>query len=314
MLELAEGVYRVTFPLPLGIDHVHCYLLRARDGSWTLVDTGLGLPEPEERWAPVLRGLDGPLERIVITHFHPDHVGDSAPLAELSSAPVFQGRVDYEQCRRAWGDAREPQRYVEHVVAHGMPLSEADELRRDSEALALLVHPASNPEPLEPGDAIDGWLVVHLPGHADGHLALLRDGILIAGDALLSRISPTVGLYPDAWPDPLGDYLASLERIIELAPSIAFTGHQEPVADPSARARELLQHHRERLDVTRALLSQEPRSGYEVSLGIFGSELAPFLRRFALAEALAHLERLVCEERAERLDEDGRVLYLRRGA
>ena len=39
MLELESGVRRVTFPLPLGIDHVHCYLLPASDGSWTAVDS-----------------------------------------------------------------------------------------------------------------------------------------------------------------------------------------------------------------------------------------------------------------------------------
>ncbi len=38
--ELEPGVLRITFPLPLGINHVHCYLLRGGDGSWTLVDPG----------------------------------------------------------------------------------------------------------------------------------------------------------------------------------------------------------------------------------------------------------------------------------
>jgi glyoxylase-like metal-dependent hydrolase (beta-lactamase superfamily II) len=70
VIELAEGIRRVTFPLPLGIDHVHCYLVRTADGGWMLVDTGLGLPDPEARWAPVLAALDGPVTRVVVTHFH----------------------------------------------------------------------------------------------------------------------------------------------------------------------------------------------------------------------------------------------------
>jgi hypothetical protein len=57
-----------------------------------------------------------------------------------------------------------------------------------------------------------------------------------------------------------------------------------------------------------------PRSGYEVSLDLFGQELTPNQRRFALAETLAHLERLVREERAERVEEDGRILYRGTGA
>jgi glyoxylase-like metal-dependent hydrolase (beta-lactamase superfamily II) len=307
--KVAEGIRRVTFPLPFALDHVHCYCVRASDGGWMLVDTGLGLPGAEERWAPVLASLDAPVTRIVITHFHPDHVGDAAPVAELTSAPVLQGADDYAQCRRIWGEERRPERYAAHLLAHGLPASELEDVRRESDALAQVVHAAPDPEPLEPGETIDGWQVLHLPGHADGHLALLRDGTLLAGDAILARISPVVGLYPDARPDPLGDYLGTLERIVELAPAVALAGHHEPIDDPAARAHELLEHHRHRLDETRAALSAEPSSGYEVSRRLFGPELVPTQRRFALAESLAHLERLVRDGRAERLEGDGRILY-----
>lgn len=308
MHEVASGIRRVTFPLPFGIDHVHCYLLAADDGSWTLVDTGLGLPGSEERWAPILARLDGPLERVVITHFHPDHVGDAAPVAALSGASVFQGRVDREQCRRVWGDRASPERLARHLLAHGMPAAEVAAGSGDSELLLGLVHADLEPERLEPGDEIAGWKVFHLPGHADGHLALLREGVLIAGDALLAEISPIVGLYPDANPDPLGDYVQSLERIAELAPRVAFAGHRDPVRDPAGRALELREHHRDRLAATVLALGRGWKTAYEVSLGIFGNDLSPVQRRFALAETLAHLERLVREERA-RIDEDNRALY-----
>src|SRR4051794_39646769 len=88
MEEVADGVLRVTFDLPLGIDHVHCYLLRSSEGGWTLVDTGLGSRDPEARWRPVLDALDAPVERIVVTHMHPDHVGGSRDVAELTGAPA----------------------------------------------------------------------------------------------------------------------------------------------------------------------------------------------------------------------------------
>jgi len=309
MRELAEGIRRVTFRLPLGIDHVHCYLVRHSDGSWLLVDAGLGLPGAEARWSPVLEALDAPVTRLAITHFHPDHVGDAAALAELTGATVHQGREDELQCRRTWGSERRPDRYVEHSLANGLPPDEAEELRRETDGLARLVHPVETPEPLEPGDELDGWRILHLPGHADGHLAFLRDGIMLAGDSILDPISPVVGLYPDAREDPLGDYLDSLRGIVELAPTIAYAGHREPISDPAGRARELLEHHRRRLDETERALSPEPASGYEVSHGVFPTVLAPGLRRFALAETLAHLERLVREERAERIDDSGRTLY-----
>jgi len=97
----AGGIVRVTLPMPSRPGHVHSYLLPGADG-WTVVDTGLGLPDAKERWAAVLAALDGPVARIFITHFHPDHVGAAADLAGLTGAPVYQGALDYEQCERTW--------------------------------------------------------------------------------------------------------------------------------------------------------------------------------------------------------------------
>lgn len=310
-VELGNGVHRLTFPLPLGIDHVHCYLLRSTNGGWILVDAGLGLPGAEERWQPIFDALDGPLERIVVTHFHPDHVGDARSVAELAGATLFQGRLDHEQCARVWGDAGSRERLERHMVANGLPDDQLGDLRRDSDTLRRYVRVPANPVPLEPGDRVDGWEALHLPGHADGHLALLRDGVLIAGDALLASISPTVGVYPEARPDPLADYLKSLEHVIELQPRIAYGGHGPSIDDPAGRGRELVRHHDERLDATEAALGDAQRTAYELSLDLFGDPLLPTERRFALAETLAHLERLVRSDRAARV-EDGELLAYRR--
>src|SRR2546423_14681640 len=124
MLELADGIRRVTFPLPFALDHVHCYGVRASDGSWMLVDTGLGLPGAEERWVPVLAALDAPVTRVVITHFHPDHAGDSAAVAELTSAPVFQGPADHAQGRRTGAEEGRPERYRPAVPAPRVPAAQ----------------------------------------------------------------------------------------------------------------------------------------------------------------------------------------------
>jgi glyoxylase-like metal-dependent hydrolase (beta-lactamase superfamily II) len=297
--ELPGGIRRLTFPLPLGIRHVHCYLLPGPDG-WTLVDTGLGLPDAAARWEPVLRDLDASVARIVITHFHPDHAGGGEDAQSLTGAQVLQGRADYEQCERVWGRPDWSERLTDHLVANGLPNAVAHELRHESRTFAPFIRFARDPERLAEGDEVDGWRVLELPGHADGHICLLRDGVLVAGDHLLGEITPTVGLYPESRPDPLGDYLGSLQRTVELAPKLALPGHGEPVTDPAARAREIVEHHRGRLDETAAALGPEPRTGYDVSLQLFGDDLDASGRRFALAETLAHLERLVREGRAAR--------------
>jgi glyoxylase-like metal-dependent hydrolase (beta-lactamase superfamily II) len=149
---------------------------------------------------------------------------------------------------------------------------------------------------------LHGWEIVAAPGHADGQLTLLRDGVLIAADHLLAPISPTVGLWPESSPDPLGDFFGSLRDTIERAPVIAYGGHGDVIPDPAGRARELLEHHDDRLRVTAAALGRSPRSGFEVSYPLFGDDLDSISRRFAVAETLSHLERLVIEGRAERLE------------
>jgi glyoxylase-like metal-dependent hydrolase (beta-lactamase superfamily II) len=299
MMELARGIRRLTFPLPMGMRHVHCYLLPGENG-WTLVDTGLGLPHAEERWKPVLRELQAPVARIVITHFHPDHAGGGEDAQSLTGAQVLQGRTDYEQCERVWGREDWSERLADYLRENGLPEPVADELRHESRTFGPFIRWVRNPQLLAEGDEVDGWRVLELPGHSDGHICLLRDGVLVAGDHLLGEITPTVGLYPESRPDPLGDYLASLKRTMALAPTLALPGHGELITDPVGRARAIVEHHRRRLDATAAALGPEPQTAYDVSLRLFGDDLDASGRRFALAESLAHLEQLVRAGRAVR--------------
>ena len=113
METLAGGIRRVTKPLPMRPGHVHSYLLPSDDG-WTLVDTGIGAPDARERWTAELAQLDGPVTVILVTHFHPDHVGAAADLAELTGAPVFQDELDLLQCRLVWGSEDWPERLAEY--------------------------------------------------------------------------------------------------------------------------------------------------------------------------------------------------------
>jgi glyoxylase-like metal-dependent hydrolase (beta-lactamase superfamily II) len=308
MEELTGGIRRVTLPLPTRPGHVHAYLLPGADG-WTLVDTGLGLPDAKDRWAAELDDLPGPVARIVVTHFHPDHVGAARDVAELTGAPVAQGRLDYEQCALVWGGDDWADVLLDWFRRHGVPDEVTAELVEQGSLYRPFIRYQPDPDLLDPGDAVDGWTVVAAPGHADGQITLLRDGILVAADHLLDRISPTVGLWPRSRPDPLGDYLAALEATIELEPRLAVGGHGEPIEDPEGRAHALIDHHRERLEATAAALDDEPRSGYEVSYPLFGADLKPSARRFAVAETLSHLERLVHQGVARRHEAVDTVTY-----
>jgi len=307
-VEIAPDVLRLTYPMPMSPGHVHGYLLRVDDG-YLLVDTGLGLPDLAERWAELTPRLDRPVAGVVITHFHPDHVGGAADAVEATGAPVRQGALDYEQCETVWGSDDWGPRIADWFHVNGAPPEATAELLEAGSVYRPFIRFVRDPRLLREGDEVDGWRVLELPGHADGHICLLRDGVLVAGDHLLPRITPAVGLYPESRPDPLGDYLTSLERVAEVAPALALPGHGEPISDPAGRAREIVQHHRDRLDETEAALSSCPQTGYEVSFDLFPDDRGASQRRFAVAETLSHLERLVVEGRAARGGDDGYVTY-----
>ncbi|TMK26018.1 MAG: MBL fold metallo-hydrolase [Actinobacteria bacterium] len=107
-VQLEDGIQRLTLPLPTGPKHVHCYLV---DG--TLFDTGLGLGDAP--WGRLQ------VQRIAITHFHPDHVGGASVAGAVTGAAVYQGGLDYAQCERVWGSRDWPERMASWFRTHGVP-------------------------------------------------------------------------------------------------------------------------------------------------------------------------------------------------
>ncbi len=304
--EVEEGILRLTLPLPTGPQHVHCYFLRGDDG-WTLVDTGLGLTETP--WEEILAQVDGPVTRIFITHMHPDHVGGVNAAAAITGAPIFQGRLDYAQCKQVWGSGDWPERIADWFLRNGVPAEQAQEIIEFGHVFADFMRVEWEPTLIDAGDEIAGWHVIAVPGHADGHLALHRDDVVIAGDSLLTPITPAVGLYPESRPDPLGDYIESLHALAALAPRVSYGGHGVQVDAPAERAFEIVGHHDERLDRAEAALDAQPRSGFELSHALFARDFSPIQRRMAVAETLSHLERLVVAGRAARAEDDRTVTY-----
>ena len=217
------GIRRVTLPLPTRPGHVHAYLLPGDDG-WTLVDTGLGLPDARERWAAELDGLPGAVARIFVTHFHPDHVGAARRRRRAHGAPVLQGALDYEQCSLVWGGEDWVGRPRRLVPPSRRP-RRGDRRARSSRGRCTGRSSASSPTPSRSSPATSSTAGRWSRARARGRPADAAPRRRARGGRSPPRpISPTVGLWPESRPDPLGDYLAALEATIALEPTLASAG------------------------------------------------------------------------------------------
>lgn len=167
------------------------------------------------------------------------------------------------------------------------------------------------------------WTPGHTPGHVCLHLeerhpaGLAGNGWLFSGDHLLPEISPHIGLYEDpddtAVTDPLGDYLASLERIGRLGVAEVLPAHQHAFTDAGGRVRELLDHHEERLSGLLALLAT-PLTPWQLAERMEWNrpweQIPHGSRSIAVSEAESHLRRLAKLGRAEAVPGGTPVSYI----
>lgn len=329
--EVDPGIWLVRVPLHVRLDPVNAYVLKDEDGAVTIFDAGIAAGA-RELWVEALRAIGArpsDVQQIVISHVHPDHIGGAGPLQALTRAPLLASRSTIQQAGDIWGDEGRMESYFaavrEHLHAHGLPDEIADRLqRRESELVRMAVElpPEGAWQRLEDGDRIEAaghdWRVRHTPGHADGHLVLHEEqgGRLLAGDHLLERISPAVGRFPRHERDPLGRYMESLMTVAMVDPQLVLPGHGTPFEGAADRARDLMQHHLERIeDCVRAVDTLEQATAYEVARiafpRVFESEQPDAAnQRFATTETLAHLERARLDGRvACATGDDGLVRY-----
>ena len=312
---VAEGVYQLKLPVPFPLRFVSVYLIEGDDG-WTLVDTGYDYPPNYETWergaAEVGCDLEASVARIVVTHFHPDHLGGARWLQERSRAPVYMLEEEIPFSRWIWGglESREP--FMEYLVRHGMPREMADPAAVEIRSGLPLPEEVL---PLRAGERFsferDSALVIHAPGHADNQFVLHDEarGIIFAADHLLLEITPNVGLWPESEPHPLARYMKSLDELRGPGADLILPGHGPVFHDLDGRIEELMAHHADRLDVMLAALEGEPKTAYAVSRIVFRGAITVRQRCFALAETLAHLDHLLLQGRAEELTGGDAVAY-----
>src|SRR2546428_11124815 len=106
---VAPGIRWIRMPLPFALNHINLWLLED-EGGWAIVDTGIGLTDTLELWERVFDAELGgkPVTRVIVTHFHPDHMGNAGWLVERWGVDLWCPQAEWLPAHLAWGQKNDP--------------------------------------------------------------------------------------------------------------------------------------------------------------------------------------------------------------
>jgi len=323
-IAIAPGVEWLRMPLPFALDHINLWLLEDGNG-WTIVDTGYAMAETKASWEQIFADRLGglPVTRIIVTHYHPDHIGLAGWLTEHWQAPLWITEKEWLSAQvmsRSGGDLAGVRRSFAQRAGLGEAASELFGERNMSYRRGVPSVPPTFRR-LADGMIVEiggrEWRVVVGEGHAP-ELACLycaETEVLIAGDQVLPKISPNVSVQahePDG--DPLALYLRSLDKLRQEVPpeTLVLPSHNLPFFGLHARIDTLIAHHRARCDEI-LMACATPQSAMQLLPVLFRRSLDRHQMAFALGEALAHLHYLMGQGRLDRvLGADGAFRFVHR--
>lgn len=300
--EIAPGLLWLRLALPYRLNHVNIYLLWDTTG-WAVVDTGLGDERTRLAWQALLAGpLQGAaLTRLIVTHYHPDHVGLAGWLCEEHGLPLFMPRTEYlfsvalQAEIRAQDHALHREFYRQHglsdVVTEDV-LSRGHEYLRSTTGVPSVFRRLRHGQELRVGERV--FQVLTGGGHAleQAMLYCAHDRLFLSADQVIAQISPNVSVLaiePEA--NALGSYLRSLRALPDEVPGdvLVLPGHGLPFRGLHSRTETLIKHHHGRFALIDEACRTAACSVAELIPVLFKRELDPHQTGFAFGEALAHV-------------------------
>ncbi|MCB1464448.1 MAG: MBL fold metallo-hydrolase [Nitratireductor sp.] len=305
-LEVAPGIMWLRLPLPFRLDHVNVWLLDDGDG-WAIIDTGIASDACRQIWERLLAGqLAGKrITRVIVTHYHPDHIGLAGWLCERTGAPLLIGQMDYlASSNISLGPgALDNSVYHDFYLRNGASRETADIVSTSGHGYLRMVSPLPHSfVRLTAGERLTigsrTFEIMTGEGHSPEQLMFHcpEDSIFLSADQVIEKITPNISVWavePDG--DPLGLYLQSLERLIHDVSDVALVlpGHRRPFHGLHLRCRQIAEHHAERCDLIRETVRQGSYTVSELVPVLFHRPLDPHQLSFAFSETLAHVNYMI---------------------
>lgn len=312
-MEVAPGVQWLRMPLPFALNHVNLWLIADGEG-WCAVDTGLTWDPIKEAWDKLLPKY--PLSRVLVTHYHPDHIGLAGWLEQKTGAGLWTTQGEYTG---ALSFAEEAGSYsvdamLEMFRYHGLERKRLDALKMRANVYRQgfpIIPPTYRRLFDNQTVRIGGndWRVIIGYGHAMEHISLYSEAlkVLISGDMLLPSIStniPVIAANPRG--NPLQYFLDSIQRYRDLPEdTLVLPSHGRPFKGINARVDQLEEHHKNRCNVLLAA-AKTPKTACELLPALFDRDVTDTHQSmFAMSETIAHLNYLEEQGRLKRIEEDG---------
>jgi glyoxylase-like metal-dependent hydrolase (beta-lactamase superfamily II) len=316
---VAPGISWLRMPLPFALDHINLWLIDEGDGACTAVDTGFASDAIQDAWKSALAGRR--LQRAVVTHSHPDHLGLAGWLEQEYGAPLWIAQGEYlsAQLHVAQIKPFDVATMLDFFTAHGLDEVRLAGLRQRGNAYGKGV-PAipTTYRRIFPGETLrmggGDWRCIVGYGHAPEHMSFYcaQSGVLISGDMLLPRISTNVpALSVSPFDNPLQRFLESIDVFLDLPEdTLVLPSHGKPFVGIHERVRALHTHHDERFALALAHCTV-PRTATELIPVLFERDIPdPHQVMFAMGEAVAHLNYLVHQGRLSREVSAGVIRYV----
>jgi len=321
---LIDGVYKIEVPTPFPVGDVNCYLIEGE--PLTLIDVG---PQTSKSLAEVEKQLRSrsyelsDIEQILLTHGHIDHIGLAAQFVKArvrTHKDPTEVWIHHKDAEAILNYERYAERYEEFydelITVSGVPEKETMMVQRKriTEFFKSLVGSVPTAHSFEDHASFKTGIgelsTIWVPGHSSGSTCYVCDEkrVVFSGDHILGNISSNPSIAFDN-SEGIGmlTYLNSLDRILSKDGYVALPGHREPVLDIRARVEALRTEYDNKIHKAADLITDTPKTVYEVSRLIYGDYDASSLI-LALAESRDLLRILEKRNQAELINKNG-VIY-----
>jgi len=321
--EVADGIFWISTTVPfVALKQVNLWLLRDGPG-WTMIDCGYGKPDVRaqlmQAWESVLGGR--PVTRLIVTHFHPDHAGNSGFIADHWNVRPLMSQGEWFTANLAHADKDTDAIKTREDFYRRHGLADAQVGKFSGEVLLYKdgVKLPRDYKRLRGGEVVeidsDRWRVVIGEGHSPEHVSLYcaERRILIAGDQILPSITTNVSTWPgEPEFDAVGAFLTTCRKFLDLLDpaTLILPSHRKPFFNVRHRLRELAVHHADRLNLILTGAGRETSAGELIDV-LFRGGLDGHQIGFAMGEIIAHLNHLVALGHMRMIETRTQVRYRR---